>query len=284
MSQGTTTRREAPCPQPANEPARRRPALPVVAAGVAALVLLAALAGIAAAVGGGPQVSAASPSASPSAPPATPSTTASAAPTPVWRLSSYRRVGFDKTFKVDLIDQLPSPPELVVFGGSRAMRFSPSYITGLSGLSAFNGAVQCFRPEDAWAFSSYLLQRSPRAALRDRPAGAHAERRPHARRAPVRPAAGERVPQRPRRRAEGRARQAPEKGSAGREPYTARGYLVRNRYDISRQRRYDFDHHWSSPSRACCPITVARAGAGGAGEVVLREDGAVVQRARVRPR
>ncbi len=161
----------------------------------------------------------------------------------MWRLSSYRRVGFDKSFKADLIDQLPSPPELVVFGGSRAMRFSPPYITGLTGLSAFNGAVQCFRPEDAWAFSSYLLQRSPRLrcviALQARTlsddrmrAGLLYDQRlasafPDGLVARQKAALGK--PER--------------KEVLGENRYTARGYLVRNRYDISRQRGYDFDHH-----------------------------------------
>jgi hypothetical protein len=81
--------------------------------------------------------------------------------TPTWQLRSYRSVGFDKSFKADLLAELPAAPELVIFGGSRAMRFEPSQVGGLTGLSAFNCAVQCFRPEDAWAFSRYLVARSP---------------------------------------------------------------------------------------------------------------------------
>jgi len=86
-----------------------------------------------------------------------------AAPTPTWQLTSYRSAGFDKSFKADLLDELPAAPELVLFGGSRAMRFEPSDVSDLTGLSAFNCSVQCFRPEDAWAFSRYLITRWPDA-------------------------------------------------------------------------------------------------------------------------
>ena len=33
---------------------------------------------------------------------------------------------YDRSYKVDLLERLPSPPELVIFGGSRAQRFEPS--------------------------------------------------------------------------------------------------------------------------------------------------------------
>ena len=59
--------------------------------------------------------------------------------------------------------------------------------------------------------------------LRHRAADAHVPRRHPARRAPVRQAPGERVPQGPHRQPEGRARQAPGQGSAGREPFPGPG-------------------------------------------------------------
>jgi len=82
-----------------------------------------------------------------------------------WRLKSYRHVGFDRSFKADLIDELPAPPRLVVFGGSRATRFEPSYFADHTGLSAFNCAVQNCRPEDAYACSTYLFTRAPDVEL-----------------------------------------------------------------------------------------------------------------------
>jgi len=88
-----------------------------------------------------------------------------AASTPTWQLKSYRRIGFDRSFKADLIDELPAPPQLVVFGGSRASRFEPDVFVERTGLTAFNCAVQNCRPEDAYAISSYLFARAPDVRL-----------------------------------------------------------------------------------------------------------------------
>jgi hypothetical protein len=90
---------------------------------------------------------------------------ASGASTPPWRLTSYRHIGFDRSFKADLVDLLPEAPRLVVFGGSRAMRFEPSYFAEHATLPAFNAAVQNCRPEDAFALSSYLFARAPDVRL-----------------------------------------------------------------------------------------------------------------------
>lgn len=68
---------------------------------------------------------------------------------------------YDRNFKGDLLDALETPPELLVLGGSRAQRFEPSYIRRLTGLSAFNFALQNSRPEDAYAISSYLFSKAP---------------------------------------------------------------------------------------------------------------------------
>ena len=73
---------------------------------------------------------------------------------------------FDRGYKCDLVDWLPEPPELVIFGGSRAQRFEPSFVTEITGLSAFNFAVQNSRPEDAWAMARFLQWRAPGVKLR----------------------------------------------------------------------------------------------------------------------
>ena len=73
---------------------------------------------------------------------------------------------YDRTFKCDLLERLPEPPELVVFGGSRAQRFEPSQLQRLTGLPAFNFAVQNSRPEDAYAIARYLFWRAPDVKLR----------------------------------------------------------------------------------------------------------------------
>ena len=219
-----------------------------------------ALAGIATAIGQGEECAVLRGRRSPG-PSVSPSPSSSA--TPTWQLTSYRRVGFDKSFKADLIDELPAPPELVVFGGSRATRFEPSYFTSLTGLSTFNGAVQCFRPEDAWAFSSYLYARAPDVRLHcvialqtrtfhddtlrggllydERLASAF----PDALVARQKAALGE----------------PPVKELLGVNRFLARGYLVRNRYDVARERPgYSFEsnldlyirrllpnHSWTGP-------------------------------------
>ena len=72
----------------------------------------------------------------------------------------------ESTFKGDLLDALKKPPQLVVLGGSRAQRFEPNYIRRLTGLSAFNFALQNGRPEDAYATSKYLFSRAPDVKLR----------------------------------------------------------------------------------------------------------------------
>ena len=73
---------------------------------------------------------------------------------------------YDRVYKVGLLEQLPSPPELVIFGGSRAQRFEPSFAEKLTGLPAFNFAVQNSRPEDVYAMSRLLFWRAPSVKLR----------------------------------------------------------------------------------------------------------------------
>jgi len=73
---------------------------------------------------------------------------------------------YDRTYKCDALELLPSPPELVVFGGSRAQRFEPSYAEALTGLESFNFALQNSRPEDVYAIARYLFWRSPVTKLR----------------------------------------------------------------------------------------------------------------------
>jgi hypothetical protein len=73
---------------------------------------------------------------------------------------------YDRALKCDLVGRLPEPPQLVIFGGSRAQRFEPSVAQTLTGLPAFNFAVQNSRPEDAYAMARYLFWREPGVKLR----------------------------------------------------------------------------------------------------------------------
>jgi len=90
---------------------------------------------------------------------------AAARHTPTYRLTSYTKVGQDRSFKCDIAADLHTPPQLVVFGGSRATRFRPSTIHDVSGLTALNAAVQNFRPEDGWAITRFLHRRAPGVKL-----------------------------------------------------------------------------------------------------------------------
>jgi hypothetical protein len=73
---------------------------------------------------------------------------------------------FDRTFKCDLVERLAAPPKLVIFGGSRAQRFEPAQAERLTGLPAFNFAVQNSRPEDVYAMARHLFSRAPDVRLR----------------------------------------------------------------------------------------------------------------------
>ncbi len=145
--------------------------------------------------------------------------------TPTWRLASYRRAGFDKSFKADLIDELPTPPELVVFGGSRATRFEPSYLasTHRPVQPSMRRAVLPSRGRLGVQQLPVLPRTRHSPALHHRPADAHVPRRHPACGPAVRPAPGERVPAGSGRPPEGGAREATRQGTAGREPLSRPG-------------------------------------------------------------
>lgn len=72
----------------------------------------------------------------------------------------------DRTHKANLLRALGYNPRLVFFGGSRSLRFEPSYGKQLSGLRGFNAAFINGTTEDVWAFSHYLVRRAPGVHLR----------------------------------------------------------------------------------------------------------------------
>lgn len=74
----------------------------------------------------------------------------------LWTLS-------DRGIKTDLILHMKQAPELLVIGGSRALRVDPAYIQRLTGLTAFNAAVPHATPEDEWCFANLLHSRFPTA-------------------------------------------------------------------------------------------------------------------------
>jgi hypothetical protein len=80
---------------------------------------------------------------------------------PLWKQTSYRQPGYDRSFKCDLVEAQSLAPQVVFFGGSRAQRMPPSEVTRLSGMSAFNAALHNGRPTDWYAIVRYLLTRNP---------------------------------------------------------------------------------------------------------------------------
>lgn len=91
---------------------------------------------------------------------------AAPATTPTWRLRHYTKVGYVHSFKLDLIGEMPAPPQLMMIGGSRTTRLEPSLMRQLTGLSTMNCAVSNCEPEDVWAFANYLYERAPDVKLR----------------------------------------------------------------------------------------------------------------------
>ena len=79
-----------------------------------------------------------------------------AGPASYWSLS-------DSGIKTDLIRRLKAAPDVLVVGGSRALRFEPSYVHRLTGLSAFNAAVPHATPQDEWCLVNLVHSRFPRA-------------------------------------------------------------------------------------------------------------------------
>ena len=72
----------------------------------------------------------------------------------------------DRAVKMRLLKRLTRSPQLLILGGSRATRLEPAYFEDLTSLRGFNLAFQNGRPEDAWAFVSFIHRRFPGTKLR----------------------------------------------------------------------------------------------------------------------
>jgi hypothetical protein len=63
----------------------------------------------------------------------------------------------DRTVKADRIEALKQPPDLVVLGSSRSMRYEPSYLEEKTGLKTFNAGVNGIGgTADAWAMTQFI--------------------------------------------------------------------------------------------------------------------------------
>ncbi len=70
----------------------------------------------------------------------------------------------DRTVKADRIEALKQPPDLVVLGSSRSMRYEPSYLEKKTGLKTFNAGVNGIGGSaDAWAMTQFIHEVWPDA-------------------------------------------------------------------------------------------------------------------------
>jgi hypothetical protein len=67
----------------------------------------------------------------------------------------------DRTVKLDLIRKLDRSPDIVILGSSRARQAEPSFLTQVTGETAFNAAVTGGTAADAWVTARYVADRFP---------------------------------------------------------------------------------------------------------------------------
>jgi hypothetical protein len=73
-----------------------------------------------------------------------------------WRVAKNSEA---RTAKVDLYDRLDAPPEIVLLGSSRTMKFDPTTVEKITNRRAFNAAVSGATPQDALLFTSLLADK-----------------------------------------------------------------------------------------------------------------------------
>ncbi len=73
------------------------------------------------------------------------------------------RVNQDRSTKADLLTELKRPPELLIYGSSRAWTVEAARVEQATGLRTFNAAVTAGRPADAYVFTAVVHDTWPRA-------------------------------------------------------------------------------------------------------------------------
>ncbi len=73
------------------------------------------------------------------------------------------RVNQDRSTKADLLAHLRQPPELLIYGSSRAWQIEAARVRQATGLRTFNAAVTAGRPADAYVFTRVVHDRWPQA-------------------------------------------------------------------------------------------------------------------------
>ncbi len=73
------------------------------------------------------------------------------------------RVNQDRSTKADMLTGLKRPPELLIYGSSRAWTVEAARVEQATGLRTFNAAVTAGRPADAYVFTEVVHDTWPRA-------------------------------------------------------------------------------------------------------------------------
>jgi hypothetical protein len=73
------------------------------------------------------------------------------------------RVNQDRSTKADLLMELKRPPELLIYGSSRAWTVEAARVEQATGLRTFNAAVTAGRPADAYVFTEVVHDTWPQA-------------------------------------------------------------------------------------------------------------------------
>jgi hypothetical protein len=73
------------------------------------------------------------------------------------------RVNQDRSTKADMLTGLTQPPELLIYGSSRAWTVEAARVEQATGLRTFNAAVTAGRPADAYVFTEVVHHRWPQA-------------------------------------------------------------------------------------------------------------------------
>ncbi|MDQ2967528.1 MAG: hypothetical protein M3R37_04325 [Actinomycetota bacterium] len=72
----------------------------------------------------------------------------------------------DRSIKLNLIEELPRNPEILILGSSRARQAEPSFLKRLTGHTGFNAAVTGGTAADGWVMTRYAADRFPHARRR----------------------------------------------------------------------------------------------------------------------
>lgn len=73
------------------------------------------------------------------------------------------RVNQDRSTKADLLAELEQPPDLLIYGSSRAWTVEAARVEQATGLRTFNAAVTAGRPADAYVFTEVVHDLWPEA-------------------------------------------------------------------------------------------------------------------------